>query len=470
MNKNTIARKLTLLGAAGTLSWFGLLAGAPASAAPTFRIGSQVKTEGQQPPTSADCLAAIGVPCYSPQQIRAAYGVDSLINAGYSGTGQTIILIESYGSPTLAADLKKFDADFGLPDPPSLTVLAPVGPVPPFDPTQPDEVGWAVETSLDVQWAHAMAPGAAIVVLTSPIDETQGVQGLPEFLKMEQYALNQHLGKIISQSWAATENTLFLGAAGPQGPQVIASFSAFYASAIQQNVTVLASAGDGGSQNAATYSQALGQVTSYYTFPTVNFPASSPLVTAVGGTTLYLDGNGHYQGETVWNDNFVTAITGQAGFGAGGGGISQLFAMPNYQTRSLPPQMRQQLGGMRGMPDVSYNADDLNSAILVYVGYYGQYLLIGGTSCGSPQWAGIVADLNQYARAPLGFLNPRLYALGGHGQFQFPSIVHDVTIGNNGYADVPGYYATPGWDPASGWGTPNMDEILGSWWEFYNAQ
>ena len=135
----------------------------------------------QQPPTSAQCLAALGVPCYDPQQIRAAYGVDSLINTGYSGAGETIVLIESYGSPTLAADLEQFDTDFGLPDPPSLTVLAPIGPIPPFDSTQPDQVGWAIETSLDVQWAHAMAPGASIVVLASPVDETEGGQGLRSF-------------------------------------------------------------------------------------------------------------------------------------------------------------------------------------------------------------------------------------------------------------------------------------------------
>lgn len=159
----------------------------------------------QQPPTSAQCLAALGVPCYDPQQIRAAYGVDSLINTGYSGAGETIVLIESYGSPTLAADLE---------DPPSLTVLAPIGPIPPFDSTQPDQVGWAIETSLDVQWAHAMAPGASIVVLASPVDETEGVQGLPEFLAMEQYALDHHLGK---RAGLRRKTPLFASAAGPQG-------------------------------------------------------------------------------------------------------------------------------------------------------------------------------------------------------------------------------------------------------------
>jgi subtilase family serine protease len=464
MKKNAAIKHTILLGAAGTLGLLGLLAGGPAGAAPTFRIGGQVKTEGQQPPTSAECLAAIGVPCYDPQQIRAAYGVDSLIKAGYVGAGETIVLIESYGSPTLAADLEQFDTDFGLPPPPSLKVLTPLGPIPPFDATQPDQVGWAVETSLDVQWAHAMAPGASIVVLASPVDETEGVQGMPEFLAMEQYALDHHLGKIISQSFAATENTLFPEVAGLKGPAVFAGFTAFYALAALDGVTVLASAGDDGSQNAATYSEALGAPTSFYTFPTVNFPASSPLVTAVGGTTLYLDAKGNYQYETVWNDS--VSPFGPAG--AGGGGISQVFPTPLYQQLSLPQSARQKLHGYRGVPDLSYNADDVNSAILVYVGVYGEYLLIGGTSCGSPQWAGIVADLNQYAGAPLGFLNPRLYAIGGRGQFA--DFGHDVTIGNNAYGGVPGYNATAGWDPASGWGTPKLGQILGHWSEFNNAE
>jgi subtilase family serine protease len=462
--KKAVIKSTILLGAVGTLSLIGLFAGGPADAAPTFRIGVKLTTGAQQPPTTAQCLAEYGVPCYDPQQMRAAYGVDSLINAGYTGAGETIVLIESYGSPTLAADLEQFDADFGLPDPPSLKVLAPLGPIPPFDSTQPDQVGWAIETSLDVQWAHAMAPGASIVVLVSPVDETEGVQGLPEFLAMEQYALDHHLGKIISQSWAATENTLFADVAGPQGPRVFSDFNFFYALAALNHVTVLASTGDDGSQNAATYSEALGGPTSFYTFPTVNFPASSPLVTAVGGTTLFLDAQGRYQYETVWNDS--VSPFGPAG--AGGGGISQVFPMPEYQQQSLPHSVSQELHGHRGIPDLSYNADDVNSPVLVYVGIYGQYLPIGGTSCGSPQWAGIVADLNQYAGAPLGFLNPRLYAIGGEGRF--PNFGHDVKIGNNAYGGVPGYSATVGWDPASGWGTPKLDQILRRWSEFAGAQ
>jgi subtilase family serine protease len=461
MTQKSMMGRVTVLAGSVALAASSLLAGDPATAAPTVRVGSKVSSQHQQP-TSADCLAALGVPCYGPADIRKAYGLDPLIDAGFTGAGETIVLIESFGSPTIKADLAQFDSDFGLPDPPALTVLAPLGPIPPLDTTQPDQVSWAFETTLDVEWAHSMAPGAAIVVLESPVDETQGVQGLPEFLELEKYALEHHLGKIISQSWAATENTLFPEAAGPQGPRVIADYTAFYTRAALENVTVLASAGDGGSQNAATYSEALGAPTSFYTFPTVNFPSSSPLVTAVGGTTLHLDASDNYQFETVWNDSSNNA-------GAGGGGVSQIFRIPDYQRFALSPQTRHQLSGHRGIPDISYNADDFNSAILVYLSFLGPtnagYYLIGGTSEGAPQWAGIVADLNQYSGTHLGFLNPRLYLLGALGGFG--DIGRDVTLGNNAYGGVPGYNATKGWDLATGWGTPNLKSLPGRFSDFF---
>jgi subtilase family serine protease len=404
----------------------------------------------QTPPTDAYCRANFDSPCYSPQEMRTAYGLNGLIEAGMVGAGETVVIIDSYGSPTIAADLATFDLGYGLPDPPSFTVLAPLGTVP-WNPTlYPDQPGWAAETTLDVEWAHAMAPGAAIVLMTSPVAETEGVQGMPEFLALEKYALDHHLGRIISQSWGATENTFFPEVAGPQGPQVIADFEAFYRRAAAEHVTVLAAAGDSGSSNVETNG------VTYYPFPTVGYPASSAFVTAVGGTTLYANTSGHYQYETVWSN---------PGCCAGGGGVSQLFRAPVYEELSLPRNVRRQLGGMRGLPDVSYNADCYN-VILVYLSYFGPdsagYYGICGTSEGSPQWAGIVADLNQYAGRPLGFLNPALYALGGLGRFS--TFGRDITVGNNALLDVtgavaPGYSATRGWDLASGWGTPNLVEL-----------
>ncbi len=390
-----------------------------------------VSTSSLLPPTDAECRINTGNPCYSPQEIQNAYDLTPLLNAGYTGAGQTIIIIDSFGSPTIANDLSTFDAGYGLPAPPSFTVLAPLGTVP-FDPSDSDQVGWASETTLDVEWAHALAPGAGIVLLTSPVSETEGVQGLPEFLQLEQYALDHHLGKIISQSWGATENTLF----DPAGLRVMADFERFYLRAALENVTILSSTGDSGSAN-------INISGNYYPFPTVEFPASSPLVTAVGGTSLSADTNGNYQSETVWND----------AHGASGGGVSQHFGEPLYQYL-LPASVQKELHHHRGIPDVAYNADP-GTPILVYKSFAGTpgYYTIGGTSEGVPQWAGIIADGNQLAGHPLGLLNLRLYLLRGMG-------FHDVTAGNNNLHGVPGYNAATGWDLATGWGSPDVSVLL----------
>ena len=396
---------------------------------------------GAKPPTDAQCRAKLNSPCYSPQEIRNAYGVTPLLNAGYTGKGQSIVIIDSFGSPTIAQDLHTFDVGYGLPDPPSLKVLSPLGTVP-FDPSNSDQTGWAFETTLDVEWAHALAPDANIVLMTSPVSETQGTQGLPEFLFLEQYAVKAHLGYIISQSWATTENTLFSG----PGRLALDQFESFYKSAAEHHVTVLASAGDSGPANPDVN----GNV---YPFPTVGFPASSPYVTAVGGTSLYADTNGNYQSETVWDE-----VAKQGG--ATGGGVSQLFKEPDYQKDTLPRSDQKLLKGHRGLPDISYNADPYTS-ILVYLsfihgqaGYYG----IGGTSEGAPQWAGIIADANQYAGHALGFLNPALYALGSSKDAS--RSYHDITVGTNSYGGITGYAATSGWDAATGWGTPNVSILV----------
>jgi subtilase family serine protease len=430
---------MTGVAALAAASW--LLASTPAMAATHIRIVGKVKQSTEQAPTDGECRhSQYPSPCYSPQEIRRAYGIDALTDAGLVGKGQTIVIIDSYGSPTIREDLKAFDKGYGLPDPPSFEILAPLGTVP-FDPNDSTQVGWAGEATLDVEWAHAMAPGAAIVLMTSPVAETEGVQGLPEFLELEKYAVDHQLGNVITQSWGATENTLFDAA----GREIVAKMEDFYKYASTQRVTVLGAAGDSGSSNVK-----LDGVT-LYPYPTVGYPASSPWVTAVGGTSLYADTEGKYSYELVWNDQG----------GAGGGGISQLFDEPDYQVASLPAGVSQQLGGKRGLPDVSYNADPY-TAVLIYLSYFGAeyagYYAIGGTSEGSPQWAGIVADLNQFAGEPLGFLNPALYAVSGLDQFG--KYGRDITNGGNGLNNVAGYYAGPGWDPASGWGTPNLVDVL----------
>src|SRR6266478_2590536 len=144
--------------------------------------------------------------CRTPYDFRVAYGVQSLIERGFTGKGQTIVDIVSYGSPTLQQDMNVFDKQFGLP-PVNVKVMSPIGTVP-LNPPPKDLTGWEGETELDVQVIHAIAPDAGIVILTSPVDETEGTIGLPQFRQLEQYALTNHLGNIISQSFGASEVTL----------------------------------------------------------------------------------------------------------------------------------------------------------------------------------------------------------------------------------------------------------------------
>lgn len=388
-------------------------------------------------PSDRACEADFGVKeCYTPAEVRRIYGVSGLLRRGDTGKGETIVIIDSYGSPTIAADLAHFDAAYHLAAPPSLRVLSPLGTVPYVNNAQ--QSGWAGETSLDVEWAHAMAPGANLVLMTSPVDETEGTAGLGDFLKLEQYALNHHLGQVISQSWAATENTLET----PAGRRLVRAFERFYERAARRHVTVFGSTGDGGSQNPSNAAS-----TRYYHQPTVNFPASSPYVTAVGGTAVEGAG-GRWRSETVWND-------GRDG-GAGGGGISQLFAEPSWQ-RSLPASVQTELGGHRGLPDVSWNASP-NTGIEIYQSFgragTAGFALVGGTSEGSPQWAGYIADIDQARGSAIGDLNPILYRLGA-------AAFHDITVGTNAHGGVPGYSATPGWDAASGLGTPRGAVLTG---------
>jgi subtilase family serine protease len=225
-----------------------------------------------QPPTTAQCETEYGLACYSPQQLQTAYDMGSLYASGHNGAGETIVLVDSYGSPTITADLKTFDNGFGLPAPPSFKIITPEGPPPAFNPSNSQMVAWADETSLDVEYAHAMAPGANLLLVETPSDETVGTAGFPDIVKAEKYVIENHLGEVISQSFGAPEQT-FPSAAS------IDKLRGAYKLASKDGVTVLAATGD---QGASGIANAAG--TEYFTSRVVDWPASDPLVTAVGGT------------------------------------------------------------------------------------------------------------------------------------------------------------------------------------------
>ncbi|TME13511.1 MAG: protease [Chloroflexi bacterium] len=377
-----------------------------------------------------------GVYCNTPYQFRVAYGVEALTEKGFTGKGQTVVDIVSFGSPTLQQDMDVFDKQFGLP-PINIQIINPLG-TKPFDPTNKDMVGWAGETTLDVQIIHAIAPDAGIVVLTSPVSETEGIIGLPEFLQLEQYALDHHLGSIISQSWGASEVTLKDAA----GRKEVQKWDAFFQKATaQQGITFFSSSGDNG---ATDYSNL--RATKLSPTPTTSFPADDPWVTSVGGTTMIR--NGSRIEEMVWNSNG----------GASGGGFSDFFATPSFQ-KTLPSSVQSELQNRRGVPDIAGDADPLTG-----LAFYqdGAWMLTGGTSASAPLWAALIAVANQMAGHSLGFINPALYkmAMTSHYAQDF----RDITVGNNDVnykgVSVQGYPAVQGWDPVTGLGTPNAEQLL----------
>src|SRR5712691_12691234 len=386
-------------------------------------------------PTStslAVCPASLGTDCRTPYDMRVAYSVQSLLERGYTGKGQTIVDIVSYGSATLQQDMDVFDQQFGLP-PITIKVISPIG-TKPFDPNDKDMAGWAGETELDVQIIHSIAPDAGIVVLTSPVSETEGVIGLPEFLQLEQYAINNHLGNIVSQSWGASEVTL----KDLPGQQEIQKWNAFYQSATtQQGMTYFSSSGDNGATDFIDL-----QATKLSPTATTSFPADDPWVTSVGGTTLTRSGT--ITQETAWNGS--------------GGGFSSFFSTPSYQ-QTLPSSAQSQLNNRRGVPDVAGDADPLTGFVFYEAG---EWNLAGGTSASAPLWAGLMAIANQMAGHPLSFINPALYKLATSSHYA--QDFRDITAGENSVnergVNVMGYPAVPGWDPITGWGSPNAEKLL----------
>ncbi len=344
----------------------------------------------------------------TPTQIRTAYGVNllSLGSITGDGTGQTIAIIDAYDDPALvsstsssfsSSDLHKFDVQFGLPDPPSFTKLNENGGT--SYPAPSGSSGWSVEESLDVEWAHVLAPGAKIVLIEA---------NSPSSADLVSAAVNtaRNLAgvSVVSMSFGTNE---FSGET---------SYDAnFTTPSGHQGVTFVASTGDDGAPG--------------------GYPAYSPNVVAAGGTTLTLSGN-NYGSETGWSGS--------------GGGPSVYESRPSYQNSV-------QTSAHREIPDVAFDADP-NSGVAVYDSYdYGSsapWLQVGGTSVAAPCWAGLLAITNQIRVAEgMGTLDgpsqtlPQLYGLPA-------ADFHDITSGSNGYP------AGPGYDMVTGRGSPVVNKLI----------
>ena len=423
---------------------------AAAAASVTLTPGVRLERDTRQgPSTTAQCRRSLRIACYSPVQVQRAYDLPALYSRGITGKGATIVIVDPYGSPTIADDLRTFDRTEGIAGPPSLQIIRPAGRVPAYDPDNSGNLAWASETTLDVEYAHTIAPGAKILLVETPGNRSAGTVDMTQIVAAEKYVIRHRLGDVISQSFVATEQAV--------GPAAIQSLRGAYLAAYAAHVTVLAGAGDSG----ATGFEANQKF--YYPRAVTSWPASDPLVTGVGGTRLDLNASGSRRAaDTVWNDTYSTTanrlVDGDGGPNplAGGGGKSAVFARPVYQN-----PVSGVTGAHRGVPDISMSAA-CTGAINVYQSFGGQaagWYVLCGTSEAAPLFAGVVALADQVAGHPLGLINPALYQLAAQ---HAPGIV-SVTSGSNSVSfthggrtqAVTGYRAQPGYSLAAGLGTIN---------------
>lgn len=392
--------------------------------------------------------------CYSPEQIQKAYGVDKLLAHGLNGTGRTIVIIDAFQNPGMLDDLALFDSTFGLPAP-KFHQDAPDG-LTPFVATDANQVGWAGEIALDVQWSHAIAPGAKIELVLAKSNQDADI------LSATKWAVDHNVGDVISQSFGENENCV--------DPAILKSEHKVFAEAQEKGMTVFASSGDEGAAQQTCDGSSWVQVASS--------PASDPLVTGVGATELIAapacrdathneipcpapaPAAGTYQSESALNEPAGLFTPGNF---STGGGFSDLYRRPDFQDG-----IRGISRSTRGVPDVAYSGAIGHGVLAAFEvgGGPGVFFIFGGTSAGSPQWSGLAAIADQLGHHRVGDINPALYDLGRFGS---AFTLHDVTAGNNAVTEfdmsnnpvkVAGFSAGKGWDATTGLGTPRANVLV----------
>ncbi len=329
----------------------------------------------------------------SPDQIRTAYGVNEIAFEGNvvgNGAGQTIAIVDAFFDPNIQSDLSTFDAQYGLAAPPSFTQFVESG-------LRAENASWALETALDVEWAHAIAPAANITLVEAAPD-------LADLLSGVSFASSLRGVSVVSLSWGASE---FSGET--------AFDSVFTTPSGHTGITFVASAGDSA---------------------TVEYPSASPNVLSVGGTTLNVTSNGTIVSETAWSDS--------------GGGLSAFEPGQSFQTAALTAS------GLpthaRATPDVAFDANP-STGVSVFdsVGGLG-WVQVGGTSVGAPSWSGLIAIADQgLALAGKGSL-----ANAQEDLYQLPSSdFNDIISGL-----TPFHTAGPGYDLVTGLGSPRANLLI----------
>jgi subtilase family serine protease len=409
----------------------------PGSAA---AAGSATAT-ASHPLAETDCLA-LQPACYPPQQFRAAYGIAPLLDRGIDGRGITVALPEQAETgpaqfltvTDIRLDMADFDRRFGLP-PAQIQVSTTLA--------GPSASPWLAspEELEDTELVHAVAPDAAIrEILVAPAAVSTPAKFAATFAAYVRIGVRY--AQVISQSGIGQDFNV--GENSWTSAEVATVNSALeYAAA--RHVTVIAASGDEG---------ALGEGSST-PVKEVILPASDPLVLGVGGTILTANpATGTYISETAWNTPGAPQQPGSSG-----GGFSHLFARPAYQD-DVPG-----IGAARGVPDVAADGSGTTGMALVYSapdGGGGNLIGAGGTSAGAPFWAGLIALADQEAGHPLGFVNPAIYQIARGPQYN--KAFHEVTTGDNTVVlngiTVTGYQAGPGWNPVTGWGTPDAQVLI----------
>ena len=330
---------------------------------------------------------------YTPYDIYNAYDIGYIENSGFRGQNTTITIVDAYGDPNIMYDVESFDNITDLP-PVNLSIYTPVGPI------TSKNSGWAIETAVDVEWSHAIAPDAKINLVLAPNSNSTLVQAVA-------WAVGNLSENVISLSWGSAESSL--------NASELKVFNSIYMEAADKNITVVAASGDNGADDGTSAK-------------TVNFPAADPYVLSVGGTSLYCH-DGTYS-QTAWSGS--------------GGGYSSYFSTPYYQNATGYNSTQ------RGVPDVSMVANP-NTGVLIVVS--GTTYKIGGTSVGTPIWAGIIALMDQYNNRSLGLVNPLLYQIA-RTHFYSKDFTQITSGSNNGYS------AHSGWNPVDGLGTPMVSNLI----------
>lgn len=425
-------------GPAHTASDAGPTAGATAGASSTASPSGG---------STADCDSV--TTCYTPRQLQVAYGIRPLLDRGINGQGETVVLpelAESRLNPPLVTDLRQdmaaFDSLFHLPAARMRVVTTLAGARSP----------WLAfgEEVLDVEMVHALAPDATLVVLLLPSTSLDNTK-------------NAVAAAVASLRLGSTEGgVMSISAAGQIGGEHCVSraqansVDAALQAAASRHVTVVAASGDiGAVAEPCDVYAALAGTGSFTPVKEVNLLASDPLVLGAGGTSLTASHTtGAWQGETAWG-----LPDGDPGspFQASGGGFSRLFPRPGYQA-GVPA-----ISATRGVPDVSADASGhTDLAMVLSAGGRTMIRNGGGTSASAPIWAALIALTDQYAGRHLGFVNPAIYRIARSRYYH--QAFHDITAGDNTAQFPPttitGYRAAPGWDPVTGWGSPDAQVLI----------